>query len=664
MTAAGHQGPHAADRAEPEGRHNRHEGRAGGSFCRQPKRPALSGIQRLGTIYILPQRSPAPPRESPSVRASSSPSTSPQCPQAHTLLVTTETQRHAEMASKASSPSSSPFHFRYSEPEASAHLSYPETPATDPCCSHDHCVDPRCLYTQCPGTQCLESHCLETICDEAHCEDAVCEDTHCEDAVCEEAHCEDPVCETGCEDVVCQDDNCAINTHNIDDYPAGSFSIPHIDVGDYDFDCASQCGDDGEAVCCDNDACNFTSSHDASHAGMLVDHMQQGLAGHANNFAPGLQGNLTAVDFTSFWPSMNMPRNWFTPLTNSTASASTFGSSVDLSATPSTLASTPRLMAPYGPSYPRPLSAHSQSSFGLGGSYAPSPYAEPLSAHSETQSTAPFVMPESSLQEVTYAAQWILPVNSPPTAPFTAPSMTPSRVSSETPCPTPSTPCSIPNSPSVRGMPCQCRWRVATGGVCSYFAQDPKSLQAHIEEEHLDMNASFKNDQGKFCCQWDGCTRDKGFDSKSKLARHTKTHTGFKPLTCDVCHQSFSGQQALSQHMRIHTEEKPYKCHIEGCNAAFRGSSALTMHLRTHTGVKPLMCTICGATFSESSNLSKHRKIHDATRHSCPKCPKTFVRKDQLTRHLHTVHSSGLDDLGERKAKKQQARQSRALTNS
>jgi len=36
----------------------------------------------------------------------------------------------------------------------------------------------------------------------------------------------------------------------------------------------------------------------------------------------------------------------------------------------------------------------------------------------------------------------------------------------------------------------------------------------------------------------------------------------------------------------------------------------MTMHKRVHTGERPLMCDYpgCGKMFSESSNLSKHRK--------------------------------------------------------
>ena len=63
------------------------------------------------------------------------------------------------------------------------------------------------------------------------------------------------------------------------------------------------------------------------------------------------------------------------------------------------------------------------------------------------------------------------------------------------------------------------------------------------------------------------------------------------------------------------------------------------MHHRVHTKEKPLECKVCGANFTESSNLSKHMRTHAVKGHfNCELCSKNFHRLDQLRRHLHANH--------------------------
>ncbi|XP_058567869.1 zinc finger protein with KRAB and SCAN domains 1 [Neofelis nebulosa] len=144
--------------------------------------------------------------------------------------------------------------------------------------------------------------------------------------------------------------------------------------------------------------------------------------------------------------------------------------------------------------------------------------------------------------------------------------------------------------------------------------------------------------------QWVNLEKERGtktplLDKGSKKGRElipTKPTPGERRYICAECGKAFSNSSNLTKHRRTHTGEKPYVC--TKCGKAFSHSSNLTLHYRTHLVDRPYDCK-CGKAFGQSSDLLKHQRMHtEEAPYQCKDCGKAFSGKGSLIRHyrIHT----------------------------
>ncbi|KAL4705033.1 hypothetical protein ACJJTC_009821 [Scirpophaga incertulas] len=151
-------------------------------------------------------------------------------------------------------------------------------------------------------------------------------------------------------------------------------------------------------------------------------------------------------------------------------------------------------------------------------------------------------------------------------------------------------------------------------------------------------------------------SKQQGYTSVPKLARHVRSHAGDRPYPCKFCDKSFMKSHHYTRHVRMKHREsfraprprrsENYRC--EQCEEVFGTQDELIYHSAIHA-TQNLTCPLCQEKFEDVDAVTAHIKSHvNGMEFMCDLCELIFTSKEKLDNHLTIVHADEIaQELGQ-----------------
>ncbi|XP_057655264.1 transcription factor hamlet-like isoform X1 [Diorhabda carinulata] len=160
--------------------------------------------------------------------------------------------------------------------------------------------------------------------------------------------------------------------------------------------------------------------------------------------------------------------------------------------------------------------------------------------------------------------------------------------------------------------------------ICNNIFADLDKLDDHLVTKHSHRRDEFQCD---FC--------PKAFSYRPSLTKHRVIkHGETKKFHCENCPKVFTDPSNLQRHIRSHhVGARSHAC--PECGKTFATSSGLKQHTHIHSSHKPYRCEVCLKSYTQFSNLCRHRRMHANCRMQikCVKCGKSFPTLTSLSKH-------------------------------
>lgn len=182
--------------------------------------------------------------------------------------------------------------------------------------------------------------------------------------------------------------------------------------------------------------------------------------------------------------------------------------------------------------------------------------------------------------------------------------------------------------------------------TCGFSADNHDALQTHIIDEHT--NVQDRKKAKEISKQLKGSSKrqkyisiacpecHKVFSNKYHMLAHLKGHSEITRYICELCDKTYSNASNLSKHKRlVHKGILSFVCQF--CGEAFPSRQTRDTHSRIHTGESPFHCDYCSKSFRSKQTLQRHIEMHlDIRKYACLFCPKKFRKGSHLMYHVST----------------------------
>ncbi|XP_028163311.1 zinc finger protein 100-like [Ostrinia furnacalis] len=130
---------------------------------------------------------------------------------------------------------------------------------------------------------------------------------------------------------------------------------------------------------------------------------------------------------------------------------------------------------------------------------------------------------------------------------------------------------------------------------------------------------------------------------RSTLAKTPVSRNGTLNIQCEVCQvETFTKVDRYKAHLREHAKLTLYKCTF--CDKSFSDSSNFSKHKKIH-GTKYLQCDLCHRKFNSKKMITLHMEYHNKNAPvTCQYCDKVFYFESMLNKHIKCAHTKQLSN--------------------